>query len=150
MNDDKMKERIAPCGLHCGKCFAFSGGTISKSSRELNNALGQFDIYARRFAELLDAPVFGKYPAFKEMLDYFSGVECSGCRKETCQLFSRCNVRDCSREKGVDFCYQCSGFPCHKTGFDEHLHQRSIAINRRIQSEGLEKYYNEIKDQPRY
>lgn len=30
-----IKGRIAPCGLHCGKCFAFADGDISYHSNEL-------------------------------------------------------------------------------------------------------------------
>ena len=29
-----IKGRIAPCGLHCGKCFAFADGDISYHSNE--------------------------------------------------------------------------------------------------------------------
>jgi hypothetical protein len=53
MDFDKIKERLAPCGLHCGKCFAFTEGEIKRSSRQLKDSLGNFDIYAGRFAVLL-------------------------------------------------------------------------------------------------
>lgn len=150
MNYEKIKERLAPCGLHCGKCFAYKDGDIAKNSRTLKNELGDFDIYAKRFVELLDAPVFNKYPEFKDMLDHFSEAECAGCRNEKCKLFKDCKVRMCSEEKEVDFCFQCPGFPCNNTGFDEHLHARSVKINQRMKETGVENYYEEIKDQPRY
>jgi len=145
-----IKERLGPCGLHCGKCFAFKEGDIAKSSGDLKNDLGEFSIYAKRFVDLLDKPVFEKYPDFKEMLDYFSTAECSGCRNEKCKLFKDCRVRMCSEKKGVDFCFQCSEFPCNNTGFDDHLNERSVNINLRIKEIGVEKYYEEIKDKPRY
>jgi hypothetical protein len=147
---NQIKRRLGPCGLHCGKCFAFVAGDISRSSKKLKESLGNFDIYAERFVELIDEPVFKKYPDFKEMLSYFESVECGGCRKEKCKIFKGCKVRDCYEEKGVDFCYQCPDFPCNKTGFDEHLHKRSVDINRRIKEIGVEEYYDEIKDKPRY
>jgi len=150
MEYEEIKNRLAPCGLHCGKCFAFSDGDIVESSRQLKASLGNFDVYAERFVELLDQPVFKKYPAFKEMLDLFSMAGCSGCRKENCKLFKNCKVRSCSEQKGVDFCFQCSDFPCGNTGFDEHLNRRSVAINRQMAQIGIEKYYDEIKDEPRY
>ena len=65
-----IKGRIAPCGLHCGKCFAFSDGEISYHSNELKRSLGNFDVYAQRFVDLLDEPVFAKYPDFKEFLPH--------------------------------------------------------------------------------
>jgi hypothetical protein len=145
-----IKEKLGPCGIHCGKCFAYTDGTIRKNSIELKKALGNFDVYAQRFADMLNEPVFKKYPDFKELLTYFSTVECKGCRKEKCKLFINCKVRDCHKEKGVAFCFQCSDFPCSNTGFDEHLHKRSVDINIRIKEIGVEKYYEEIKNKPRY
>ena len=86
-----IKGRIAPCGLHCGKCFAFSDGEISYHSNELKRSLGNFDVYAQRFVDLLDEPVFAKYPDFKEFLNHLSVATCQGCRKEKCKLFKTCN-----------------------------------------------------------
>ena len=39
----KELERIAPCGLHCGKCFAFSDGDIHAASNQLRIGLGCFE-----------------------------------------------------------------------------------------------------------
>lgn len=150
MNYKQIKERLAPCGLHCGKCFAFIKGDIKNHSIQLKKSLGEFDIYAERFVELLNEPVFNNYNDFKELLDYFTGVDCKGCRKENCKLFKNCKVRSCSEEKGVDFCFECSEFPCKYTGFDEHLRKRSVTINNKMKEIGVEKYFNTIKDKPRY
>lgn len=143
-------EFLGPCGINCQKCFAFKDGTIKQQSENLKNSLGNFDIYAKRFKELLETPVFSKYPDFKEMLDYFASSNCSGCRKQECHLFKSCNVRVCYKEKSVDFCFQCNDFPCNQTGFDKHLEQRWIKINQRMNEIGVVKYYEEIKDKPRY
>ncbi len=150
MDYEKIKDKLAPCGLHCGKCFAFKEGDIANISQALKNELGEFAVYAKRFTELLDNPIFEKYPDFREMLDYFSVAACSGCRNEKCKLFKDCNVRLCSERKGVDFCFQCAEFPCNNTGFDDHLNKRSLNINLRMKEIGVEKYYIEIKDKPRY
>jgi len=148
--NSNIKDSFGPCGVFCEKCFAFSNGTIKQNSISLENAFGNFDIYAERFSELLDEPVFNEYPKFKKLLHYFTTVECQGCRKEQCKLFVNCKVRDCHKTKGVDFCFQCHEFPCDNTGFDEHLYKRSIQINLKIKEIGIEKYYKEIKDKPRY
>ena len=125
MNKDAIDARLAPCGLHCGKCFAFADGEIRRLSRELRTALGGFDIYLASNA-------------------------CGGCRKEPCRLFRGCKVRSCSSRRGVDYCFRCDEFPCTHTGFDEHLYRRFVAINHRMREEGVERYYDEIKDLPRY
>lgn len=150
MNYEYIKSRLAPCGLHCGKCFAFREGDISRLSKELQYAFGNFDIYAERFVHILDEPLFLKYPDFKKILALFSEGKCNGCRKEKCILFKSCNVRGCSEEKAVDFCFECPDFPCDNTGFDSHLRSRWQEINLKMKNNGVETYYNEIKDKPRY
>lgn len=150
MYTETIKNKLGPCGLSCDKCFAFKDGEIKKHSLELKKHLGNFDSYAQRFLELLDEPSFKNYPAFSEMLNYFTSVECKGCRKESCKLYKNCRVRECSKEKQVDFCFQCSEFPCQQTGFDEHLHKRSVTINLNMKEIGVGNYYKEIKKMPRY
>ncbi len=150
MNSNDILNRLAPCGLHCGKCFAFIDGDIKKSSRQLKESLGNFENYAKRFVDLLEEPVFTKYPDFKELLDYFTTVECKGCRNEKCLLFKDCKIRECHQSKEVDYCFQCNEFPCNHTGFDQHLYKRFVEINQRMKVVGVEQYYKEIKDKPRY
>lgn len=49
MDLEFIKNQLAPCGLHCGKCFAFKHGDIARHSRALKNNLGAFSVYAKRF-----------------------------------------------------------------------------------------------------
>jgi len=150
MKYDRIKKRTAPCGLHCGKCFAFREGDIGKHAKSLKKLLGNFEVYAERFVNLLDEPVFKSYSEFNNMLKYLASPQCSGCREERCKLFKDCKVRGCAEKKGFDFCFECPDFPCEDTGFDTHLHKRSVMINKRMEKIGVENYYNEIKDEPRY
>jgi hypothetical protein len=142
-------QRIAPCGLHCGKCFAFADGEIHAAALTLQRCLGNFGPYAERFTKALD-PVFADYPAFDRLLRYIAAADCGGCRREKCRFYTSCRVRSCTAARGIDFCCQCDAFPCGQTGLDDNLAQRSVAINRRIAEIGLEAYYREVKDQPRY
>lgn len=144
------RERLGPCGLHCGKCYAYTEGDIPALSRQLAKSLGNFDVYAKRFVELVGEPLFLKYPDFREFLGYLAEGKCKGCRKEKCKLFKTCGVRPCIEMKKVDFCFQCEDFPCDHTGFDEHLYKRYVDINERMKAVGVELYYEEIKDCPRY
>jgi hypothetical protein len=143
-------DKFGPCGLLCEKCFAYAKGPIKFYSKKLKNNLGDFDYYAKRFTKLFDEPLFDKYHDFKELLSLFSSNNCQGCRKQDCHLFNDCKVKQCYKNKQIDFCYQCADFPCNNTGFDENLKLRWAKINKRILEIGLENYYNEIKDQPRY
>jgi hypothetical protein len=150
MTSAQILEALAPCGLSCEKCFAHVDGDIRRYSLKLKEKLGNFDIYAKRFVTLLDDPIFEKYSDFKAVLDYFASEQCRGCRHEQCKLFAGCGVRKCHQEKKIDFCHECKDFPCDKTGFDKHLHDRWIKLNERIKAVGIERYYEETKDKPRY
>jgi hypothetical protein len=150
MDYEQIKECLGPCGLSCEKCFAHVSGDIRRSSLKLKESLGNFGPYAQRFENLLGNPVFQKYPDFLEMLDFLAGENCRGCRNEQCRLFKGCGVRPCHQEKGVDFCHQCTDFPCSRTNFDERLYQIWVLINEKIKKIGLEAYYQETKTRPRY
>ena len=150
MEYSQILSKLGSCGLNCSKCFAYSNGSIKKLSSELQEGLGNFDIYAERFVELLDEPIFNKYPDFKEMLNHFANEECKGCRNDECKLFLNCKVKQCSKDHSVDFCFQCEEFPCSKHGFDEHLEKRWLDIQNKMKATSVEGYFDEIKNLSRY
>lgn len=44
---------------------------------------------------------------------------CGGCRGESSQLFTLCKdckIRECAKEKKIDYCSYCTDFPCDKLG----------------------------------
>ena len=138
---------LAPCGLGCRKCFANTQGDVAVLSGQLQDRLGSFDIYAERFSAFL--PAFKAYPSFKGLLAYLAQGHCDGCRRGTC-LYPNCGVTTCYQDKGVDFCFQCDEFPCERTNFDAHLERRWVGLNERMKEIGVEAYYEETRDQPRY
>jgi hypothetical protein len=138
---------LAPCGLNCGKCMAYADGEIKKHSVKLRGLLGSFDNYAKRFSKFW--PVFENYAQFRDLLEYFTQGECRGCRSGDCK-YPDCGVAKCFKEKGIDFCFRCDEFPCGKSNFDENLEARWITMNRRMKEIGVERYYEETKDLPRY
>lgn len=140
-------KRLAPCGLDCSKCIACARGEIKEHSRRLKSLLGEFSRYAERFSAFL--PVFRNYPQFDELLAYLCRGDCIGCREGTCK-YPNCGVAPCYDGKGVDFCFQCDEFPCDKTNFDPDLKRRWIQMNGRMKEIGVEAYWEETKDSPRY
>lgn len=150
MSHNNILNSLGPCGINCSKCFAYKDGSIKKLSSELKEQLGNFDVYAGRFVNLLKEPVFEKYPDFKKMLNHFANVGCKGCRNDKCKLFAACNVKQCAKDHKVDFCFECHEFPCTKHGFDKHLEKRWLTIQRKMKENGVQSYFNEIKDIPRY
>ena len=117
---------------------------------KLKEKLGNFHVNAKRFETIMDNPIFGLYPTFKEMLDYFASENCTGCRNEQCALFKGCGVRGCHREKGVDFCYECEEFPCEHTHFDPGLYKAWVAVNEKIRTKGIEQYCESARSRCRY
>ncbi len=147
MNYQDIKQILAPCGLNCKKCQAYAAGDIKQHAQELKKLLGSFDSYAERFSRFL--PVFKNYPAFKELLQQFNEANCRGCRQGDCK-YPNCGVAPCSGQKGIDFCFQCTEFPCENTNFDPDLKQRWVRMNQRMKEIGVEAYFLETKDLPRY
>jgi len=147
MEYDEILEILAPCGLNCRKCLAYHEGEIKLFSTKLKELLGSFDKYAVRFSKFL--PVFKNYDSFKELLAFLIQGDCQGCRNGTCK-YPNCGVFSCYKHKGVDFCFQCDEFPCEKTNFDADLKQRWLKMNNRMKEVGIESFFEEAKDLPRY
>lgn len=153
MNEEKNKlkskilQTLAPCGLNCRKCFAFNEGEIKALSRRLEELLGNFDPYAERFSGFI--PVFENYPSFKYLLHFLTKGDCSGCRRGNCK-YPDCEVIKCYQNKEVDFCFQCSEFPCNKTNFDPDLKKRWLQMNNEMKSIGIEAFFEKSEKLPRY
>jgi len=91
IEEKELKELTAPCGLYCGACSPYMAQTDS-AIRE-------------RMAERLGIPL--------------EKAQCLGCRAEKGNIGfimedQVCETYTCITEKGLDFCYQCDGFPCLK------------------------------------
>ncbi len=153
MNERKDKtvqdivQTLAPCGLNCRKCFAFSDGEIRLLSQRLKELLGNFDNYTERISRFL--PVFKNYSSFKILLHYLAEGDFLGCRNGTCKYLN-CGVFKCYKGKGVDFCFQCKEFPCEKTNFDPDLHRRWLEMNNEMKKMGKEAYFEKSMKLPRY
>jgi C_GCAxxG_C_C family probable redox protein len=146
--DAFIRSRLAPCGLMCGKCVAFSGGPVQRLSLDLQRELGpNFSGYAQRFEGM--NPVFVKYPAFAELLDFLASGSCAGCREQGC-LFQACKVAPCAKEHGVTYCFECEEFPCDQHGMPERLAGIWRGNNEKMQTSGADEWFRKLKDKPRY
>jgi hypothetical protein len=147
MDYEEILEHLAPCGLNCRKCLASSSGEIRELSVRLRELLGSFDRYAERFSAF--QPVFRGYPQFRDLLSHLAGADCPGCRAGACR-YPGCIVPACTKDKEVDFCFQCAAFPCEKVTFDGDLRRRWEEMNTRMVEIGVEAYFEETRDLPRY
>ena len=145
---EEILKNIAPCGLWCGKCFAFKDSDITKQARALAEALGEnFKPYSEMFGNTL--PEFNNYDTFRDLLDLLAEEKCDGCRNQKCMFFD-CRVRECVIEKGVDFCYECDEFPCQNHNFSKRLAKIWQNNNEEMKEKGIGEYYEKTKPRHRY
>ena len=143
-----IRARLAPCGLSCGQCLAYSGGLVQEAAARLKQGLGpNFAPYAERFEHM--NPIFKEYAGFSRLLDFFATGSCTGCREQGC-LFQACEVPDCVREHDVDYCFECAEFPCDRHGMPEGLAARWQANNEKMAEIGLEAWFAGCLARPRY
>ena len=94
-------------------------------------------------------PALGGYDRFKAVLDFFTEANCMGCRAGGAGMPS-CAARNCFKEQGVDFCFQCDEYPCARNDYPENLERRWRAANDRMVEVGAEQFYQESLSKPRY
>lgn len=109
------------CGLYCGAC------EILRANRE------------NRVEEV--AKAWGMKP---------EDLICEGCKSEVnCSDCRACEIKECAREKGVEFCFECSDYPCNfltDLQKDDHPHHAVILENlNKIKSNGLDNWLAEQK-----
>lgn len=148
MNYPDVLNLLSPCGLDCGRCADHKSGEIKHHAAKLRELLNNYG----RLAKIKSAvqPAFHNYPDFEKLLDYFSAARCGGCRGPECHCPIECTVKTCHKEQHVDFCFQCSHFPCDKKLFSEALQERWLRNNNRMKEIGVVDYYIEQSKQPRY
>jgi hypothetical protein len=93
MNGDQALN--APCGLYCGVCAVYY------ATKENN----------LKFKERLVNVYRGKLPDSDALTP--DDISCMGCLSEKPFGYcARCDIKDCTREKGYEGCHQCPAFPC--------------------------------------
>ncbi len=140
--------RLAPCGLDCSRCLYFGTGNTKRFAAGLRQELEGFEKVAPMLARGA-APVLAGYDTFKSILDHLAGGECIGCR-DGAVCFESCIARSCCKEKSVDFCFQCTEFPCEKNHYPESMERRWRTFGARMREVGVERFCEESLRRPRY
>ena len=92
----------SPCGLYCGVC------AIHIAHRDNNQK------FKERLVGLYRGQVPGKgtLPDAKNLTA--DDIKCDGCLSDNRFMHcERCDIRQCTEEKGYTGCHQCDEFPCH-------------------------------------
>lgn len=98
-----MEQMIAYCGLDCGRCPALEA-TLKNDDAERARVAG---MWSKEFnADIKPAD-----------------INCDGCTADSDRLFDHCRVceiRACSRDRGLSSCAVCDDYGCEKlTKFHE-------------------------------
>lgn len=138
---------LAPCGLDCSRCVSYKNGDVVRLSSELKQALIHFD----KMAEVTKKfnPVLNHYADFLAILEYFSNGQCEGCRS-TLKPSPGCSIRTCHKQHNVNFCSECSSFPCTPNTYNPNLAQTWLENNQSILKDGVDAFYLQQKSKPRY
>lgn len=159
MTKVKIKEEIlnaiAPCSMFCITCTGCQYGQISDHARKLLHLLEGHE-------EFLDKNLLKEYrhkldefKIFYKKLDKYAYPKCGGCRNNKANGCSikGCIIPECTKKHHVDFCAQCSEFPCDNV--NESIYKKTtiekwLKGNTLIKKIGIEKYFENNKNIPHY
>lgn len=113
-----MQRYDAYCGLYCGACEVLNAQTEQDKQRV--------------------AGIWGSTPG---------QVHCSGCKTDTLFIHcAQCKIRNCARQKGVAFCFECNDYPCGiyaegKKFIEQFPHLKATGVNQKfIKEKGVAKW----------
>ncbi len=117
MTREKLLECVPPCGLLCYTCPGFKDGAIKEHSEAL---LKLQEGYREFLDEKLPEEyrhVLEEHDKYIEKLKRDSTPSCPGCRKIDGNgpgCIKDCFIPSCTKEHNIDFCGECTEFPCTK------------------------------------
>ncbi len=155
MDKNKILTAIAPCSLSCHTCPGMKGGIIQETAIKLSH---YFEGYYDFNVENLPQEQKQYADTIKQFVDRLGGYtkpSCDGCRSNNRGkgCLPCCIIPECTALHKVDFCGQCSEFPCDKITtniYNETLIKQWRDNNRQIRDIGIEAYYNEAILRPHY
>lgn len=150
MDKKQLLEKIAPCSLMCHTCTAYKKGVICNSATTLLRYLDGIEcFYKKHMPDAVES-----YKNFENILNKYSRGFCSGCRngehKGCC--ISGCFLIECTNEHNVDFCGECTCFPCDKAKdiFEDEVYNQWIEGNTYIKENGIEAFWEANREKPHY
>ena len=146
-NYDLAVKDLVPCGNDCSRCATYENSKIVLLSKELNENLENFENMAERIKDFI--PIFNYYEQFVAILKHFSKGSCPGCRSSdspTCQ----CSINTCHKKENVNFCFECSKYPCNPATYNEPLVKIWKENTDTMKTIGIDNFYKAQKEKTRY
>lgn len=150
MKTKELLERVAPCSLMCYTCGAFEKGVVCETAAKLLNYMdGMTEFYKKHSAQKAE-----NHNIFMKELEKHSEGVCSGCRNRVhhgCSI-AGCFILECTIKHNVNFCGECSDFPCKKVGtlFEKEVYEQWLNGNEEIQKNGIEEFWAKNYKKPHY
>jgi len=117
------KSKAAVCGLFCTSC-TFLISTAEDPAR------------LSRLAKAIKQPE--------------EAVRCEGCRSQVRTFYCKtCKMYACAAEKGIDFCVECSEYPCQEIKAFQSIMPHRLELwqsQDRIKEVGWEQWYREMSE----
>lgn len=125
-----LRMSTAVCGIDCFNCELY---------------YTNIDAFFKNISEERMAAILSRGLTKEKLL-------CKGCRITGCTTIpGKCETLECVENKKLDFCYECTDFPCSKLqplaeGADRYPHNLKIYNLITIKNKGLEKWASEASE----
>lgn len=146
-NYEKAVKELAPCGNDCSRCANYEGSKIVLLSKALNENLENFENMVEKIKGFM--PIFNHYEEFLAILRHFSNGNCNGCRLIDKSEYE-CSINKCHKKEKVNFCFECSKYPCKPTTYNESLTEIWKQNNDTMKKSGIDDFYIALKEKSRY
>lgn len=153
--EEKILKAVAPCSMFCSTCTGCKYGDISLHANELVRLLEGHEEFLDKNLKSQYRDRLDEFRIFMKRLKKFANPKCGGCRNggaSGCSI-KGCIIPDCVKVHNINFCGECSEFPCDKvkeSGFKETTIKKWLDGSNKIKELGAYKYYQENKDVPHY
>ncbi|MFX1563137.1 MAG: DUF3795 domain-containing protein [Promethearchaeota archaeon] len=137
---------VSYCGKYLCSLCGYHRGAFTEPAKHLYNL-------AKSYKSLRLIAGVNKtfdFDEFMKGLEWLASQEepCKGCRMGGgWSWWSDCPVRTCCMEKEIEFCYQCSEFPCKtlKKGPLKDRKQQVIEANLQLKKVGIKSWIQHLK-----
>jgi hypothetical protein len=144
METENMKKsrrsEVSYCGIYCRKCHWYSDALRTPATQLLDLVKSHFEV-----AGWINYKGGSSTETIKG-LEILSKCACAfNCKGGG--GWGDCPVRNCCMTKGVDFCFECSEFPCEENWSEKGKHANVFGVTKtkrlkEMKEIGVEKWIN--------
>lgn len=154
----ELLDYVAPCSLLCYTCPAYKDGAIAQCAAKLYRYFeGYYDFNEANLPEEYHSRL-SEFKVFHDRLGRYAQRRCVACRNNPSPgsgCIEGCVIPECAKEHHVDFCGECSAFPCaNARAFLARINPIIVTDwengSQRIREVGIRQYFEEKKSVSHY